>query len=160
VRPEDRLRAHVRMLLKAHLPAPGIWTSIDKGVVLAGDKEQRMRTAMFLKGQGIKNGTEDVQVIYGQTVHAIELKIKTGLSGEQQERRDGLRANGHRYTVCRSVVEVYDALVAGGVPMLPSSKIAAMHYDACLSEPEKPKAKSRARKAGPRHVWARSGALL
>src|SRR6202012_3380983 len=101
MRPEDRLRARVRMLLKEHLPKPGIWTSIDKGVVLAGDKEQRRRTAMFLKGQGVKNGTEDVQVIYGQTVHAIELKIKTGLSDEQLERRDGLLANGHRYTVCR-----------------------------------------------------------
>jgi hypothetical protein len=162
MRPEDRLRSRVRMLLDAHLPPPGIWTSIDKGVVLAGDEQARMRQAAHLKAQGVKNGTEDVQVIYGLMVHAIELKIKTGLRSQQELRRDGLIANGHRYTVCHSVIEVYDALIAGGVPLEPSARIAAMHHDACLSEPESPKPKrsSKPRAARPTQAQLKRVAAL
>jgi len=136
MRPEDRLQARVRMFLDAHLPAPATWTAVNKGVLLAGDDQQRMRTAQRLKAQGVKNGIEDVMIWHGKDYFAVELKTATGrLSEAQETRAKAVEANGQRYGVFRSVEGLYHYLKAYGVPFERSALIAAMHHDAALSVP-------------------------
>ncbi|HXT81355.1 MAG TPA: hypothetical protein VN702_17450 [Acetobacteraceae bacterium] len=130
MRTEDDLQKRVRAFLDHHLPAGAIWTAIDKGVVYSGDQMQRIRTAARMKARGVKNGTEDVQVIYGQRIRAVELKTGTKQSEAQEIRQGGLIANGHAYAVCRSVMDVHDFLLRDGMPIEPAARIAAMRYDA------------------------------
>ena len=135
-RHEDRLQARVRMFLDTHLPPPATWTAVNKGVVLAGDEQQRMRTAQRLKAQGVKNGIEDVMIWNGKDYFAVELKTATGKLSEAQERRAmAVEANGQRYGVFRSVEGLYHYLKAHGVPFAPSALIAAMQHDAALAVP-------------------------
>lgn len=133
MKPEAALQSRARMFLDAHLPPGAIWTAIDKGVVYSGDAQQRMRTAQRLKAQGLKNGVEDCQIIYGQRIRAIELKVNSAQSEAQKVRERGLLANGHAYAICKSIEAIYEFLLADGVPLTPSARIAALHHDACLA---------------------------
>ena len=152
MRPEDRLQARVRMFLDAHLPPPATWTAVNKGVLLAGDDQQRMRTAQRLKAQGVKNGIEDVMIWHGRQYFAVELKTEKGRQSEaQQKRQADVEANGQHYQVLRSVIDLYYYLMGWAVPFAPSARIAALHHDAALSVPHvvgKP-AKPRTAKARP-----------
>lgn len=144
-RTEDDLQKRVRAFLDHHLPAGAIWTAIEKGVVYSGDQMQRIRTAARMKAKGVKNGTEDVQIIYGQRIRAVELKTGTKQSDAQEIRQRGLIANGHAYAVCRSVMDVHDFLIGDGMPIEPAARIAAMRYDAMAAPMAKPKRAARPR---------------
>ena len=153
--PEHRMQSRLRIYLKDALPAPGEWTSIDKGVLLSGTPQQRMHQAMKMTARGIKGGVSDVVVMYCGLCVWIELKAgRNSLQPQQVAWAQSVRANGFVAEEARSVVEVHDLLVRLGVPVPPSMRLAALSHDAALSVPEPAKKRSTRPAQAPRPTAA------
>lgn len=73
--------------------------------------------AQILKAMGVRAGMPDLFVIApAKTFLAIEMKAEHGrASKEQKERMDALRDCGVSTAICKSLVEVQDAVLAAGI---------------------------------------------
>ena len=110
--PEQDLQRAVAAYLDWALPAPWWYTAIGHG----GGGETRGK---ILRGMGVKRGIADLLVMGPyKFIHWIELKsLKGSLSAEQVGFRTMVAVFGHYHSVCRSLDEVRNELMALEVPL-------------------------------------------
>lgn len=158
--PEARLRARVCKWLAAHLPRPGLWTSIEHGRAHHGTPEQRAREWQRLQAQGVKVGIPDVMVWYAGHCIGIELKVGANKpTAGQMEFGAGLVSNGFMWRACYSVEAVALLLHQAGVPITGSALQLAGAYDAELAREAGVKAPKTARTKTPASDRAKLAAI-
>ena len=141
MRPEDRLQVRCAKYLKTALPEPAYFSGIEHA------RKQSLFAGQVQKAKGIKRGLADLNIWYLGQFIGLELKVKTPVSDMQEAFGKAMYANGFRWYVVRSVVELHEILVERGIPIEPSMRIAAMQHDAALAVPEAPKKAGKARGA-------------
>lgn len=137
MRPEDRLQSRVRMYLKDALPAPGWWSSI------AHERKQSVFSGQVQKARGIKRGLSDVMIWYRGMFYGIELKVSSPISESQAAFGAAMEANGFKWVVIWSVVQLDEYLRAEKIPIPYSFHIEALRHDAALESPGRVVGKSR-----------------
>lgn len=109
MRPETALQRKMKRLLEnlgykvVHVP---------NGAVLAGGQKQRAIQMNSLKSIGLCVGFPDL-VVYGgdRKIGHIEVKLEGEHQSDQQKEVQGwLEGMGHKYAVCRSLLDVTDTL--------------------------------------------------
>lgn len=147
MRPEDRLRSRVRLYLNAAWPKPpeGFWSSLEHGRKHHGTDLERAIEWNRMKAQGIHTGLPDVICLGWNLLVALELKVGKNTTRIAQDHfASACHANGFSYFVCRSVVEVDEALRRVGLPIPRSMALAAQGHDAALAMPDdKPRRRGR-----------------
>lgn len=73
------------------------------------------KSAFWNQIKGILPGCPDWLFFWPNSFGAIELKIDTGLSGNQKNFRDKFTAIGGKYAVCKTVAQLRDALIDFGL---------------------------------------------
>ena len=118
---ESRLQIVVVGYLNSVLPKGAVFWSVPNGgrKSIAGHK---MANAM-----GQLPGASDLMVLWLGRLHCIELKVKkdpvhgiprtTKQSAAQVEFQIAVEAMGAPYAVCRSTLDVRDALIEWGIPI-------------------------------------------
>lgn len=127
-RPEDRLQMRARMYLDDALPPPAWWSSIGH------ERKQSVQSGQRQKARGVKRGISDILIVYKRMLYCVELKAGTSVTEPQAAFGAAMRANGFRWTVVRSVVELHDYLCEAGIPIPLSHRVAALRHDAALQD--------------------------
>ena len=120
-RPEEVLQKAVAQYLDIALPEDAVWwhTPNQRGT------RSRFENAL-LKALGVRAGFPDIAVLWGGTLHLIELKSKTGsLTPAQKALIPRLRTAGALVKVCRTPEQVETILSLWGVPLKARLRIAA-----------------------------------
>jgi hypothetical protein len=126
VRPEDALQSTVRAFLDRAMPSAVWWTATANGAWFGGDKRRRMIQAARMKRTGVKSGTPDLIFCHDGRFLSIELKLPdTDPTDKQMEVEDQIAIAGGGYAICRGVDDVERQLVAWGVPLRGSLRVAA-----------------------------------
>lgn len=111
--PEHDLQVLVAAFLEKALAGVALWSSIDAG---AGRLSKRV--AGRRKARGVKAGWPDILVLWRGLAIGIELKAGRGsTSAGQDDLAAAWAAQGGRYAVCRSLLEVDAALAGFGIPL-------------------------------------------
>lgn len=131
--------------LRHALPPDAYFTAIDHGRL--GRGEAGIVAGAARKRRGVKAGIPDWLIVWQGITLWIERKVGSALSHEQKLTRDALRENGHRWEVAKSLDDVEAALVAAGIPLRATAGAIAERVAAAK---DRPKAKSKPRKVGPR----------
>lgn len=113
VPPEQDLHVAVYHALRVLLPSRAVINSWD--LANARDAIEGARK----KAKGCRAGWPDMGVWWNRRVVLLELKREVGgtLSPAQKEVHEQLAENGFPVTVCRSVDDALDAVVAAGMPL-------------------------------------------
>lgn len=83
-----------------------------------GEGKRGVRARADLKRSGFQSGWPDVEVVHKGRVHFIELKIPKGqVSPAQRTMANKLKYCGAPVCLCRRLEDVYEVLVASGVPL-------------------------------------------
>jgi hypothetical protein len=110
--PEAALQVQVARFLMLTLPSDIEWTSSLAGAHLGVSQRSKM------KAQGLRPGFPDLMFLIRRRTHFIELKAADGrLSPDQIRIHAAIHPDA--IAVCRSVIEVRDALVRWGVELRP-----------------------------------------
>lgn len=143
MRPEDRLRAKVRIWLETYATEI-VWSAIEHGRVHHGNDEQRAREWQRLAAQGVKKGIEDTQFVVPPSGRhlAIELKwLDNGQSVHQVIRMNNVRGAGGIYEVTNYVTGVAKILSGHGFKITQLAFYAAAAFDRelCIDPDNPPK---------------------
>ena len=107
--PEHDLQVAVCQFLRFALPPDVEWSSSLSGAFLGPSQRSKM------KASGLRPGVPDmVLIIPGKGAVWIELKSDVGVVSPDQKRW-ALAIGAQRWRLCRSVQDVYNALVSWGI---------------------------------------------
>lgn len=109
--PETGLQLAVAQFLDMTLPEDAVWHhSPNEGA-------RNPAFAALLKRKGTRAGWPDIEIIYSGGIFAIELKNKNEpLLPSQEKLHPRLTIAGARLAICRSVVDVQNALDTWNIP--------------------------------------------
>lgn len=111
--PEHRFQCEVVEALTWAVPDDYKWTANAAGVRVS------MHVAKKMKAAGVRRGWPDLQILFPSAVtRYIELKVKAGLSTDQEDFRDACLATGRDiWALCRTLDEVEVVLRRWNVPL-------------------------------------------
>jgi hypothetical protein len=110
---EAELHRSVADFLNWMLLPPAVWTTFP-----AGWTAMRKGAAGRLRGCGLKAGMPDILVFHNRNTIGIELKTSDGkVSAVQKQTIKELAHAGIEVPICRSIEDVYSALVIYNIPV-------------------------------------------
>lgn len=109
---EDQLQKQVMHYLDLTLPKPPKAFAFH----CPNGGQRNAIVAAKLKAMGVKRGVSDVLILHGGKLHAIELKVGTnGTTDDQEAFLDIVAENGGNTATCRSLDEVIGTVKAWGL---------------------------------------------
>jgi len=128
--PEHALQVLVTKAVRAHVPQPHRFFSIDRSQATG------LFTHVREKARGLVAGTPDTVLLYpGLPAIFIELKAKGRKvlpDSNQQKVGNDIRNAGHHWWWCDSVYDYLHTLQRFGVPLQGNWPVAAFNHDATL----------------------------